>query len=302
MKSAKMLQAWHSIPRLRFDGPSIWRGLLQLPMGRIVFWANIKRGSWLNIISFVLLSVLLIILPQDFGSDLSALIFKFTYSPFYSLINYIKELEGVRDENRRLEEKVVELSLRNSWLNEQQLENQRLRGLLDFRQTLEYRVIPAKVWSVEPNRRYFSIMIDKGSGDGVRRNMPVVNLHGLVGKVVDASFSSAVVQLMIDPNFRASAQDEKTRVLGIIKPWSGFHLRLDNVPLQEEANAGDRVVTSGLGGIFPPGIKIGVITTVESEEDSSKLDSSFGIFKMLEVTPYVDFNRLEELFVLDTKG
>jgi len=270
-------------------------------MGRISLWINLKSETSVNLIILVSLSVLLIILPQSFRTDLSALIFKGTYGPFYSFRNYIKELEGVQDENRKLLEKIVELSLRNSWLNEEHLENQRMRELLEFRQNLDTKVIPAEVLAAEPNRRYFSIMIDKGSGNGVRRNMPVVNLNGLVGKVVEATASSAVVQLMIDPNFRASAQDEKTRVMGIIKLWSGSKLRLDNVPLQEEANAGDRIITSGLGGIFPSGIKIGVITTVESVEDSSKLDRSFGIFKMIEVTPYVDFNSLEELFVLDVK-
>ncbi len=270
-------------------------------MGSISLWVNLRRGTSLTLIVFVFLSVLLIILPQDFKIDLSAVIFKITYDPFYSFRNYVKELEGVRDANRKLQEKIVELSLRNSWLNEEHLENQRLRQLMEFRQNLDYRVIPAEVLAAEPNRRYFSIMIDKGSGNGVNRNMPVVNVNGLVGKVVEATTSSAVVQLMIDPNFRASAQDEKTRVLGIIKLWSGSRLRLDNVPLQEEVNVGDRIITSGLGGIFPSGIKIGVITAMEGVQDSSKLDRSFGIFKMIEVTPYVGFNSLDEVFVLDVK-
>lgn len=270
-------------------------------MGSIRLWLNLKRETPLNLIVFVFLSVSLIIIPQDFKTDFSASIFKLTYGPFYSFRNYVKELEGVRNENRKLQEKIVELSLRNSWLKEEHLENQRLRELMEFRQNLDYRVIPAEVLATEPNRRYYSIMIDKGSGNGVRRNMPVVNLNGLVGKVVEVTTSGAVVQLMIDPNFRASAQDEKTRVLGIIKLWSGSKLRLDNVPLQEEVNAGDRIITSGLGGIFPSGIKIGVITAVEGVQDSSKLDRSFGIFKMIEVTPYADFNSLEELFVLDVK-
>jgi len=270
-------------------------------MDKLTSLLHIRRDTFLNLIIFVLLSILLLILPLDFKSDLSAFIFKFTYGPFYSLRNYIKELEGVRDENKQLREKVVELTLRNSWLKEEHLENQRLRELLEFRPNLEYEVIPAEILSAEPNRRNFSIMIDKGSGDGVRRNMPVVNLQGLVGKVVDASFSSAVVQLMLDPNFRASAQDQTTRVFGIIKPWSGSSLQLDNVPLREEIKVGDRIITSGLGGIFPPGIMIGVVTAVESEEDQSKINRSYGIFKTIEVAPYVDFNHLEELFVIAVK-
>jgi rod shape-determining protein MreC len=106
---------------------------------------------------------------------------------------------------------------------------------------------------------------------------------------------------MLDPNFRASAQDQTTRVFGIIKPWSGSSLQLDNVPLREEIRVGDRIITSGLGGIFPPGIMIGVVTAVESEEEQSKINRSYGIFKTIEVAPYVDFNHLEELFVIAVK-
>ena len=272
-------------------------------MDKLFFLVNIRRETFLQLTIFVLVSISLLILPRDLKSDLSAFIFKFTYGPFYAFKNYVKELEGVRDENMKLHQKVIELSLRNSWLNEEHLENERLRKLLEFRSELEYNVIPTEVLSAEPNRRYFSVLIDKGSGDGLRRNMPVVNINGLVGKIVDVSYTSAVVQLMIDPNFRVSSQDQKTRVFGIVKPrhGRGSTLRLDNVPLREDIRMGDRVITSGLGGIFPPGIKIGVVTAVESEKDSSQIDRSFGIFKRVEVTPYVDFSTLEELFVLDVK-
>jgi len=249
--------------------------------------------------TFVLLSFVLLVLPQQVRSDISAFIRSFTYGPFYAFSNHIKELEGVRDDNRRLHQKVMELSLRNFWLNEEHLENQRLRELLRFRSELTHKVIPADVVAVDPNRRYFSVWINKGSREGVKRNMPVVNMHGLVGKVVDVSAHSSVVQLMIDPSFRASALDQRSRVFGIIKPGSGFTLRLDNVPLQEDAMVGDQVISSGLGGIFPPGIKIGVVISVENSETFSKEDRSFGIFKMIQVKPSVDFSSLEELFVLE---
>ena len=270
-------------------------------MDRLFFPVPIRKETLFHLTIFVLLSFLLLILPGNFKSDISAFIFKFTYGPFYSLRNQIKELEGVREENRKLQDKVIELSLRNSWLSEEHLENQRLRNLLEFRSELEHKVIPAEVLATEPNRRQFSVLIDKGSADGVGRNMPVVNVYGLVGKVVEVSSHSSVVQLMIDPNFRASAQDQKTRVFGIIKARASSSLRLDNVSLREDIKVGDRVITSGLGGIFPPGIKIGVVTGVESEKTPAKEDRYFGIFKTIEVTPYADFSSLEELFVLDVK-
>ncbi len=268
-------------------------------MNKLSFLIHIRRGTSLYLMMFVLLSFLLLILPQKIKFDLSALIFRFTYGPFYAFSHHIEELEGVREENKRLHQKVMELSLRNLWLNEEHLENMRLRELLGFKSQIEHKVIPANVVAKDPNRRYFSVLIDKGSQDGVRRNMPVVNMHGLVGKIVNVSSHSSVVQLLIDPRFRASAKDQRSRVFGIIKPGSGFALRLDNVPLSEDVKMGDQVISSGLGGIFPPGIKIGVVTAVESSEIFSEEDGSFGIFKMIQVKPSVDFSTLEEVFVLE---
>jgi rod shape-determining protein MreC len=268
-------------------------------MDRFSFLIHIRRETLFHLIAFLLVCFVLLILPLQLRSNISAFIFEFTYGPFYALSNHIQELERVREENKMLHQKVMELSLRNSWLNEEHLENRRLRELLGFKSELNHKVIPADVVASEPNRRRFTVLIDKGLRDGVRRNMPVVNMHGLVGKVVDASPHGAVVQLMIEPSFRASAIDQRSRVFGIVKPAAGFALRLDNVPLSEDVIVGDQVISSGLGGIFPPGINIGVVTAVESQETFSKDYQTFGIFKMIQLTPSVDFSSLEELFVLE---
>lgn len=267
-------------------------------MDKLLFLIHIRKETFLHLITFVLISLLLLLLPQEIKSEISAFIFKFTYGPFFALTNHIKDLEGVQEENQKLHQKVVELSLRNYWLNEEHMENQRLRELLDFKSQLEQKVVPADVVAAEPNRRQFSVLINKGYQEGIKRNMPVVNMHGLVGKIVDVSPHNSVVQLMLDPSFRASALDQRSRVLGIIKSKAGFVLRLDNVPLPEDVKVGDQIISSGLGGIFPPGIKIGVVTSVESEETFSKEDYSFGIFKIIQIDPSVDFSSLEELFVL----
>jgi rod shape-determining protein MreC len=267
-------------------------------MDKLLFLIHIRKETFLHLITFVFISLLLLLLPREIKSEISAFIFKFTYSPFFALTNNIKDLEGVREENQKLHQKVMELSLRNYWLNEEHLENQRLRELLGFKSQLEQKVVPTDVVAAEPNRRQFSVLINKGYQEGIKRNMPVVNMHGLVGKIVDVSSHSSVVQLMLDPSFRASALDQRSRVLGIIKSKAGFALRLDNVPLPEDVKVGDQIISSGLGGIFPPGIKIGLVTSVESEETFSKEDYSFGIFKIIQIDPSVDFSSLEELFVL----
>jgi rod shape-determining protein MreC len=267
-------------------------------MDSLSFLIHTKKQTRVQLAGFLVASLLLLILPRGLKSDLSAVIFKFTYGPFYALSNHLQELEGVREENRQLHRKIMELSIKNSRLTEEHLENSRLRELLGFKSQLRQLVIPADVIASEPNRRAFTVMINKGQRDQVRRNMPVVNMYGLVGKILDVSAHTAVVQLLIEPSFRASAQVQRSRVMGIIKPGAGMTLRLDNVPLAEDVKEGDRVITSGLGGVFPSGIEIGMVVSAQNEEAFSQDYQTFGIFKMIQVSPSVDFSTLEELFVL----
>ena len=270
-------------------------------MEKLSFLIKARKETLLHLSALVILSLVLLILPQQVKSEISGFVYRFTYGPFYALGNRLRELEGVREENKRLHRQVMEFSLRNFWLNEERLENRRLRGLLDFRSELEYKVIPADLVAAEPNRRHFSVLINKGSDEGIRRNMQVVNMHGLVGKTVDVSPHTSVVQLMIDPSFRVSALDRRSRVYGIIRPGSGFSLTLDNVPLTEDIEVGDGVISSGLGGIFPAGIRIGTVIAVETQKTLSREDYSFGIFKRISVRPSVDLSSLEEVFVMEVE-
>jgi len=271
-------------------------------MNQISF-AVIRNRNLFYLSICLLLSLLLLVLPRRVKSDLSALIFRFTYAPFYALSHQIKQLKGVYQENKKLHQRVMELTLENYNLKEEHLENSRLRALLDFRSELKYQVIPAEVVATELNRHLGTglVLINKGKDDGIKRNMPVVNLYGLVGKTEEVFPHRCRVQLMLDPNFRVSALDQRSRVFGIIKPHPGLGsvLKLDNVPIEEDVRRGDEVVSAGLGGIFPAGIKIGVVSRVQDQTFPNTTPHS-GIFKDIEVKPSVDFNSLEELFLLNT--
>lgn len=272
-----------------------------MTMNKISF-AFAKNRNLLYLTTCILLSLVLLVLPVKVKSDLSALILGFTYAPFYALSHQIKQLKGVYQENRKLHQMVMELTLENSELKEQHLENSRLRALLEFRSELKYRVIPAEVVAAEPNRPQGtgSVIINQGKDKGIKRDMPVVNLHGLVGKIQEVFSNRSTVQLMLDPSFRVSALDQRSRVFGIIKPHSGpgWTLKLDNVPSGEDVRTGDQVVSAGLGGIFPPGIIVGVVSAVD-EPRLGKTSPYSGVFKDIKVRPSVDFSSLEELFILN---
>jgi rod shape-determining protein MreC len=245
---------------------------------------------------------LLLALPGEVKSNFSALIFRFTYAPFYALSHQIKQLQGVYQENKKLQQKVIKLTLENSELKEEHLENSRLRALLEFRSELEYQVIPAEVVAAEPNRPLGrgSVLVNKGKKEGIKRNMPVLNLYGLVGKIEEVFSHRSTVQLMLDPDFRVSALDQRSRVFGIIKPYpgQGMLLNLDNVPLGEDVQIGDEVISAGWGGIFPAGLKIGIISNI-GEGSLSKTTGYSGVFQEIQVIPSVYFNSLEELFALN---
>jgi len=244
-----------------------------------------------QLVFFVLLAFLLLILPQQQKLFISGSILKYTYLPFFKFSQKIKRLTNVYDENKKLQKENVRLILENLRLKEEGLENERLRSLLDFKSQVDYRVIPAEVVALEPNRKSNSILISVGQADGVSKYLPVINMQGLVGKVIEVYPRNSLVELLLDPDCRVAALVQRSRIHGIIRPQKGSSLSLENVPSGEDVTYGDEIISSGLGGVFPPALRIG--TVVKSE------DPKPSIFKHVLVQPSADFNSLEELFVIE---
>lgn len=216
--------------------------------------------------------------------------FDLTYRPFYSLANNIEELYQVYDKNRILSERVMRLTLENAQLEENKLENERLRKMLEFKSRSSFRLVPAKVISSEPGRLPEVLLINLGEEDNLKKGMPVVNIDGLVGKVSEVLVGTSRVQLLFHPQCKVAAIDQRSRVQGIVKSKGGVELDLEHVPVEEDVKLGDEIFTSGLGGVFPSGIKIGKVIKVSQENDS--------VVKTIKLEPAVDFFKLEELFII----
>lgn len=192
-------------------------------------------------------------------------------------------------ENDRLKNRVEELENKIFVLEEVEKENGRLKQLLQFGKELKREKVLAQVVSWDPSNEYV-FRINKGSNDGIKERGPVITLNGLVGYIYRVTPNYSDVLTILDQNNRVDSIVSRTRSHGIIEGTSSDKLRMKYVVRTEDVAEEDQIVTAGLGDIYPKGIKVGTITKVEKE--------SYGITQYIEVTPSVDFHRLEEVAVL----
>jgi rod shape-determining protein MreC len=199
-------------------------------------------------------------------------------------------LATTAQENTRLKRSLRESRAQYSQLHEIELSNERLRTLLGFQSSLAGRSVAAEVIGTDPSQWYKAIIINKGRNEGLSKGMPVVVPEGVAGQVTDVSSHYAKVMLIIDRNSAVDALVQRTRARGIIKGESTGQCLFEYVLRKEDVQLGDRIVTSGLDGVFPKGQPIGVVTGV--------LKRNAGIFQEVVITPYANFEKLEEVLVV----
>lgn len=234
-------------------------------------------------------SVACFLLPTEVKTYVSGNLIS-AYEPFYGISNKIDDALEVYEINRQLRLTITGQMLELTTLREQERENDRLRELLGFKETVEYDLIPAEIIALDPKRRQNAVIAEIGRDAQVVVDLPVVNVSGLVGKTTSVLGDLVTVELLTSPNCRAAARDANTRVLGIVRWTGGKSLFLDNVSISDTVAVGDTVITSGLGGVFPEGLLVGTIVSVAIGESP--------FFKSITLEPFVDFGALEELIVL----
>lgn len=199
-------------------------------------------------------------------------------------------LIATRNENLRMKKEIDALKIENSRFRELLATHQRLKNLLQFKETINQPVLAAQVIGRDPTGWFESVIIDKGKKSGLKVNMPVVNAQGVVGRLVSVSGNYAKVLLIIDQNSAIDCIIQRSRDNGIVKGLSSKVCELDYVLKTSDVIAGDMVVTSGLGRVFPKGVPVGKVIEV--------MDMPGELFKNIKVSPMVDFSKLEELLVI----
>jgi rod shape-determining protein MreC len=216
----------------------------------------------------------------------------------HSITSWIREMQeshvtvaGYTAENERLRKRIVELEMERNRFFEAEATNQQLRQLLDFRSQLPSASITASIIANSASAWFQSCSIDKGSADGVRKGMSVVTPLGVVGRVVDVAARSAKVLLLTDANSGIDVMVQRTRARGIVSGSLENGTVLKYVKRTEDIQVGDRLITSGLDGVFLKGLIVGTVSKVRKQ--------NLGLFQTIEVMPAISPARVEIVLVVN---
>ena len=199
--------------------------------------------------------------------------------------------KNVRAENRRLREEVQELRVQGLRVVETDDENRRLRRLLALQEHVPLTTLSGEIIAREWGGWIRSLTVNRGRGDNVPRLTAVISPNGLVGRVVDVRPGVSIVQVLTDPTSTVGAHVLRTRTPGIVEGDPRGTLRFkfmarDGASIQ----GGDVLVTAGQGGLFPRGIPIGTVRSIDNR--------GAALFHYAELTPAVDFARVDEVLLV----
>lgn len=205
--------------------------------------------------------------------------------------HYFK-LVSVSKENDALKKALAKALARENQYREMELANNRLREFVELKKTSPIHLLAAEIIAKDPSPWYKTAIINKGTDEGISAGCPVIVPQGVVGYVLSAGKSSAKVLLIVDRNSAVDALVQRTRARGLVQGTAGSLCRFDYALRKLDIKVGDVVVTSGFDGIYPKGIRVGHVSKI--------VRRNAGLFQDVELTPYVDFTKIEEVMVAQT--
>ncbi|MFP5248159.1 MAG: rod shape-determining protein MreC [Thermoanaerobaculia bacterium] len=266
-----------------------------------------RRPTLLFIVVLAMLFVLMSVSSQTRYVGETRTMFERTvmtiFSPVPKFVNWIGgtaqdmhhgylDMRRAVNENVELRRKVAALTTENLKLRQSEGDLKRLRSLLAYAEQFEMETSMAQTIMLDTAGRFKSIIIDKGSDDGVQVNDVIANANGLVGRVVLTTKDLAKVQLVTDNNCAVGSLIERTRRQGVVRGNGGASVQLFDIPSLADVQPGDRILTAGIDGIYPRGIPIGSVV---------RADPGQSLFKTVTVKPSVDFGTIEEVIVIHTR-
>jgi rod shape-determining protein MreC len=204
------------------------------------------------------------------------------------------DLVEVRRDNEALRTRIAELEERNLQYREALVASGHLARIAAMRQDFEVPLLPCEVVGQDVSPWFRSLLVDRGNDERVRSGMPVVDGHGLVGLVTATVPDASRVMLLLDRRSAADAMIQRSRARGIVRGRGAGDLEFVFEVRGDDVFPGDEVITSGVGGVYPKGLRIGTVVSVRTDRDE--------LLHAARVDPAVDFGRLEQVFVMLRRG
>ncbi len=214
----------------------------------------------------------------------------YLYDSFSKTFDFYLANINASKENIELKKTVSILEKKIFTLNEVSKENERLKSLLEFGKDVPYKKVLAQIVAWDSSSDFRVLRVNKGYAHGIKLQSTVVTSSGLVGYVYRMTDNFSDILTILDSNNRVDSIVSRTRSHGIIEGNTEDRCIMKYVTRSEPIILNDIVVTSGFGNIYPKGIRVGFVTKIERE--------TYGITQSVEVTPSVNFSRLEEVVIL----
>lgn len=202
-----------------------------------------------------------------------------------SAYDYFRELKQIHQDNRQLRDENKKLLALYDAMRVLEVENRLLSGLLNYTPPPEAKFLTARIIAEEGDAFSHSVIVYTGAHQGVRKGQVALGERGVIGRVDKVGNLYSKVILITDINSKIPVVVERTRVRGILSGDNTITPKLVFLPLSAEVNVGDRIVTSGVAGVFPAGLPIGRVSSVEKNN--------------VEVKPYNDLGRTEYVRIVD---
>ncbi|HZG71039.1 MAG TPA: rod shape-determining protein MreC [Chondromyces sp.] len=237
--------------------------------------------------------------PEQFVKDIVGLGQVIVAKPAGGIAGFfddLKNLKNTYEENERLKKHLDQLAQLESDVNRLEKDNKELRAALDKEKSLaDYDPVQATVIARNPDRWYDQVTIDKGETSGIKPQMAVITANGLIGKVKSTSKFTSTVQLLSahDPKNRVSAVIQGGKnVFGLIEGFDSEEnmLQMTKIPYDAKVKKGEKVITSGLGGVFPKGLVIGEVAKLVPDQ--------FGLTQIALIKPAAKYYDLEHVMVV----
>jgi len=256
----------------------------------------IRPEKNLPIIAILIFIAAIAVLSQILSSDFRIKTLDVLRMPLKIIsgsVYLLRDVAGFREtiaENKFLKENIANLEKELLNLQESKLENERLKKLLDFKESDRRKFVPSLVIAKDPSGLNDSVIIDRGRKDNIEKGMIVISGSGIAGRVIETGWRISRVLLVTDYNSVFSGVIERTRDEGAVSGNMRAGLIMKYLDLGCDVKKGDKIITSGLYGVFEKGILIGEVVSIEAD--------SSGLYMNAIIRPEVDVRKLEEALVV----